>query len=82
MKSATAFLPMSSASIRALAMPGLAGTPKDKTYSSLSSKLELKGLKKPETTSSIRSTLHLSRLNISFQCIEQLFQYIEICCDK
>ena len=30
MKSAIAFLPMSSASIRALAMPGLAGTPKDK----------------------------------------------------
>ena len=30
MKSATAFLPMSSASIRSLAMPGLAGTPKDK----------------------------------------------------
>ena len=32
---------MSSASIRSLAMPGLAGTPKDKKYSSLSSKLEL-----------------------------------------
>ena len=30
MKSATAFLAMSSASIRSLAMPGLAGTPKDK----------------------------------------------------
>ena len=29
-KSATAFLPMPSASIRSLAMPGLAGTPKDK----------------------------------------------------
>ena len=29
-KSATAFLPMSSASIRSLAMPGLAGTPKEK----------------------------------------------------
>ena len=28
MKSATAYLPMSSASIRSLAMPGLAGTPK------------------------------------------------------
>ena len=42
-KSATAFLPMSSASIRSLAMPRLlAGTPKDKKYSSLSSKLELK----------------------------------------
>ena len=26
------FLPMSSASIKSLAMPGLAGTPKDKTY--------------------------------------------------
>ena len=35
---------MSLALIRALAMPGLAGTPKDKKYSSLSSKLELKGL--------------------------------------
>ena len=60
MKSAKAFLPMSSASIRSLAMPGLAGTPKD---SSLSSQLELKGLVKPETASSTRSTLHLSRLN-------------------
>ena len=44
-------------------MPGLAGTPKDKKYSSLSSKLEQKGLVKPETASSTRSTLHLSRLN-------------------
>ena len=78
-KSATAFLPMSSASIRSLAMPRLlAGTPKDKKYSSLSSKLELKGLVKPETASSTHSTLHLSRLNISFQCIAELFQYIEI----
>ena len=59
-------------------MPGLAGTPKDKEYSSLSSKLELKGLVKPETASSPRSTLYLSRLNISFQCIEELFQYIEL----
>ena len=73
MKSATAILPMSSASIRSLAMPRLAGTPKDKKYSSLS-KLELKGLGKPETASSTHSTLHLSRLNISFQCIEELFQ--------
>ena len=32
MKSATAFLAMPSASIRSLAMPGLAGTPKDKKY--------------------------------------------------
>ena len=78
MKSATAFLPMSSASIRSLDMTGLAGTPKDKNYSSLSSKLELKGLVKPETASSTRSTLHPSRLNISFQCIGELFQYIEL----
>ena len=78
MKSATAFLLMPSASIRSLAMPGLAGTPKDKKYSSLSSKLELKGLVKPKTASSTRPTLHLSRLNISFQCIEELFQYIEL----
>ena len=78
MQSATAFLPMSSASIRSLAMPGLAGTPKDKKYSSLSLKLELKGLVKPETASCTHSTLHLSRLNISFQCIEELFQYIEV----
>ena len=63
MKSATAFLPMSSASIKPLAMPGLAGTPKNKKYSSLSSKLELKGLVKHETASSTRSILHLSRLN-------------------
>ena len=78
MNSATAFLPMSSASIRSLTMPGLEGTPKDKKYSQLSSKLELKGLVKPETASSTRSTLHLSRLNISFRCIEKLFQYIEL----
>ena len=58
-------------------MPGLAGTPKDKKYRSLSSKLELKGLVKPETDSYTHSTL-LSRLNISFQCIEDLFQYIEL----
>ena len=77
MRSATAFLPMSSASIRC-AMPGLAGTQKDKKYSSLPSKLELKGLVKPETASSTHSTLHLSRLNISFQCLEELFQYIEL----
>ena len=63
MKSATAFLPMSSASIRYLAMPCSAGTPNDKKYSSLSSKLEPKGLVKPETASSTGSTLHLSRLN-------------------
>ena len=73
--SATALLSMPSASIRSLAMPG---TPKDKKYSSLTSKLELKELVKPETASSTRSTLHLSRLNISFQCIEGLFQYIEL----
>ena len=79
MKSATAFLPMSSASIRSLAVPGLAGTPKEKKYNSLSSKLELKRLVKPETSSSTHSTVHLSRLNISFQCcIEELFQYIEL----
>ena len=78
MKSGTAFLPMSSASIRSLAMQGLAGTPKDNKYSSMSSKLALKGLVKPETASSIHSTLHLSTLNISFQCIEELFQYIEL----
>ena len=77
-KSATAFLPMSSTSIRSLAMSGLAGAPKDKKYSSLSSKLELKGLIEPETASSTFPTLHLSRLNISFQCIEELFQYIEL----
>ena len=78
MKSATAFLPMSSVSIRSLVMPGLAGTPKDKKYSSLSSKLELKGLVKPETASRTRSTLHLSRLDISFQCIEELFKHIQL----
>ena len=82
MKSATAFLPMSLASIISLAMPGIAGTPKDKEYSSLSSKLEMKGLVKPETASSTHSTFHLSRLNISFQCIEELFQYIELWCDE
>ena len=50
-----------------LAIPGLARTPEDKKHSSLSSKLELKGLVKPETASSTR---------ISFQCIEESFQYI------
>ena len=60
MKSATAFMPISPASIRSLAMSGLAG------------------LVKPETASSTRSTLYISRLNISFQCIEELFQYIEL----
>ena len=55
---------MSTASMRSLAMLGLAGTPKDKKYTSLSSKLELKGLVKPETSSYTHFTLHLSRLNI------------------
>ena len=68
MQSATAFLLMSSASIRSLAMPDLAGTAKDKKHSSVSSKLELKGLMKPETASST---------HISFQCIEELLHYIE-----
>ena len=54
-------------------MPGLAVTLKDKKYSSLSSKLEPKGLVNPETASSTHSTLHLSRLNI---------QYIELRCDE
>ena len=49
-----------------------------KSTVSLSSKLELKGLVKPETASRTCSTLHLSRLNVSFQCIEELFQYIEL----
>ena len=73
MKSATAFLRMSSALTRSLAMPG-----KTKQYSLLSLKLELKGLVKPRTASSICSTLHLSRLDISFQRIEELFQHIEL----
>ena len=64
--------------IRSLAMAGLAEIPKDKKYSSWSSKLELKGLVKPETASSTRSTLHLIRLDISFQYIEELFQHIEL----
>ena len=64
MKSVTAFLPMSLASIRFLAMQGLAGTQKDKKYTPLSSKLEPNGLAKPETASSTHSTMHLSRLNI------------------
>ena len=59
-------------------MPGLAGTPKDKKYSSLSSKLELKGLVKLESASSTRFSFHLSRFDISFQCIEELFQHIEL----
>ena len=82
MKSATAFLLLSSASMISLAMPGLTERPKDKKYSSLSSKLELKGLMTPEIASSTRSTLHLSRLNIAFHCIEELFQYIELWCGE
>ena len=78
MKFAKAFLPMASASIRSLAMPGLSGTLTDKKYSSLSSKLELKGLLKPETASRTLSPLHPTRLDISFQCIEELFQHIEL----
>ena len=78
MKSTTAFLAMPSASIRFIAMQGLAGTPKDIKYSSMSSKLEQKGFVKPEIASSTHSTLHLSRLNISFQCIEELFHYTEL----
>ena len=82
MESATDFLPMPLASIRSFAMSGLAVTPKDKKYSSLSSKLELKGLGKPETASSTRSTLYLSRLHISLQCIKELFQDTELLCDE
>ena len=64
MQSTTAFLPNFISLNTILAMPGSAGTPKDKKHSSLSSKLELKGLVKPETASSTR---------IRFQCIEELF---------
>ena len=77
MKSATAFLLISSASIRYLTMPGLAGTPKAKKYSSSSSKLELKRLVKPETASSTRPTLHLSRLNIFlFSALKSCFNIL------
>ena len=44
----------------------------------MSSKLELKRLVEQETASSTPSTLHWSRLNISFQSIEEMFQYIEL----
>ena len=64
---------MSSGSIRSLAMPGLAGTPKDKKYSSLSSKLELKGMVKPETASSTRPILHLSFL---FSALKSCFNIL------
>ena len=77
MKSVTAFLPMASAAVRSLALPGLAGTRKDERYSSLSSKLEQKGLVKPETASRTLLLL-LSRFDISFQCIEEFFQHIEL----
>ena len=57
-------------------MPGLAGTPKrQKSTGSLSSKLQLKRLVKPASST---PTLHRSRLNISFQSIEEMFQYIEL----
>ena len=64
MKSATTFLPISILSY--------VNSERQK-YSSLYSKLELKGLVKPETASSTCSSLHLSRLDISLQCIEELF---------
>ena len=48
----------------------------------VTSKLELKGLVKPKTASSTCSTLHLSRLDISLQCNEELFQHIELWCDE
>ena len=76
MKSATAFLNKIPSYAR------LSRHTERQKYSSLSSKLELKGLVKPETASSTHSILHLSRLNISFQCIEELFQYIELWCDE
>ena len=69
MQSATAFLPMSSASIRYKLCQAKQEHRKTKKHSSLSSKLELKGLVKPETASSIR---------ISYQCIEEVFQFIEL----
>ena len=50
----------------------------DKKYGSLSSKLQLKGLVKPETASSTRSTWHLSRLNTFVFHFSALFQYIEL----
>ena len=68
---------MSSASMRSLAMPGLAGTQKKKVQF-IAFKTRTKRIVKPETASSTHSTLHLGRLNISFQCIEELFQYIEL----
>ena len=74
--SATAFLAMSSASNRSLAMPGLERTQKDKSTGSLSSKLELNRLVKPETASRTPPTLHQSRLNISFQFIEEMFNIL------
>ena len=75
MRSATALLAMSSALIRPLAMQE---HQKTKNTGSLFSKLELKRLVKPETASSTPSTLHRSRLNISFQSIEEMFQYTEL----
>ena len=71
MKSATAFLPMSSAPIRSLVTA-------DEKYSLSSSKLELKDWCNQKTASSTRSTLNMSRLDISFQCIEELFQHMEL----
>ena len=59
-------------------MPGLAGTRKDKNYGFIVFKTRTKKIDEPETASSTRSTLHLCRLNISFQCIEEFFQYIEL----
>ena len=64
-------------------MPDLAGALRDKKkYSSLSSTHDLKGFVKPGTASSTRSTLHLSGLDILFQCSEELFQHIELWCDE
>ena len=57
-------------------MPGLAGILKDKTYSSLSSKLELKGLVKPETASSTRSSLIQADLIFNFSALKSCFNIL------
>ena len=79
MKSATAFLPMSSASIRTLAMSGLAGTPKDNKVSFL--KEGLPSLKQHVHFVSwehlqIRLLLHCTKTRLTRNTERQKVQFI------
>ena len=83
MKSATASLPANVISLnKILSYARLSRHTERQKVQVIAFKTRTKGLVKPETASITHSTLHLSRLNISFQCIEELSQYIELSCDE